>query len=139
MDVPQSVFVICTATPKRPSPGPNIRPGLGRQATRGAALFSWEPGTASRGMRCRCARVRPAPDTTPQGPPRDKQEEAVNAPGLSIDPARAGGLRMLRSPPSRAGEHSTPTCVPATCGKRLITIIFSDTKWADTTGASSLL
>src|SRR5262249_13654294 len=32
------------------------------------------------------------PLTTPEGSPRDKQEEVVSAPGPSIDVARAGGL-----------------------------------------------
>src|SRR5262245_39637762 len=72
-------------------------PARARQAapTGGAAtLFSWEPGTPSRGMRCCCARVRPAPDTTPKGHLATSKKK-VNAPGPSIDPARAGGLRML--------------------------------------------
>src|SRR5262249_57634170 len=59
----------------------------------------------SRGMRYRCARVRPVPLTTPEGPPRDKQEEVVSAPGPSIDLARAGGAftHPPLDPPSRAG------------------------------------
>src|SRR5262249_16949292 len=54
-----------------------------RNAPRGACVI------AVRG----CAQ---SPPDNPQGPPRDKQEEVVSAPGPSIDPARAGGA--LRSP-----------------------------------------
>src|SRR5262245_2011195 len=56
--------------------------------------LSWEQGTPSRAMRCRCARVRPRPPriTPCQGHPRDKQEEVESAPGPSIDLVRAGGF-----------------------------------------------
>src|SRR5262249_46777061 len=81
-----------------------------RNASRGACVI------AARG----CAQ---SPPDNPQGPPRDKQEEAVSAPGPSIDPARAGGLYAPQQG-SREMDHSTPKWVPATCCKRLIKLKF---------------
>src|SRR5262245_63536061 len=59
----------------------------------------------SRGMRYRCARVRPVPLTTPEGPPRDQQEEVVSAGGPPSHLARAGGAftHSPLDPPRRAG------------------------------------